>query len=83
MYTAATIFPIVGQSTRLVWESRSTKHIISTESPPLHILPWQQKGHGVPDMFSCQPLVDFLNKKKRASSSLAEGRLSGTWHNEI
>lgn len=48
----------------------------------MHILPWQHKGHSVPDMFSCQPLVDFLNKKK-ASSSLAESGLSGTWHNEI
>lgn len=30
----------------------------------MHILPWQHKGHSVPDMFSCQPLVDFLNKEK-------------------
>lgn len=45
----------------------------------MHILPWQHKGHSVPDMFSCQSLVDFLNQKK-ASSSLAESGLSGTWH---
>lgn len=50
----------------------------------LHILPWQCKGHRAPDMFSCQPLVDFFKKKKKkVSLSMGESGFGGTWQNGI
>lgn len=86
MYTAATIFPIVGQSTH-VWCGRADLENKLFPQRDLHAHPAvAAKGTHCAWHVFLSPLGGFLEQKKKraaSSSSLAEGRLSGTWHDEI